>query len=151
MISKHTDTSLSRIINNNGVTYSSQANAFITQAYVSAANNAYFNAIRFAEGIIIKEDVGQGHTHTFLNGLRIYHTASQTLLADRAYHCCFYSEHLVKDETRLLLMEVLEKAVQSSGGSFNRHEAQRLINGVITEAFENNQLKAVARHNKLLL
>src|SRR5690606_24188636 len=90
--------SLSNIVSSTGVTYSAQANAFLTQAYVSAANNAYFNAIRFAEGIIIKEDVGQGHTHTFLNGLRIYHAASRTLLADRTYHCCFYSEHIVKEE-----------------------------------------------------
>lgn len=143
--------SLSKLVSNSGVTYSAQANAFLTQAYVSAANNAYFNAIRFAEGIIIKEDVGQGHTHTFLNGLRIYHAASHTLLADRSYHCCFYSTHIVKEESRQLLVEALEKAVKSTGASFNRAEAQQLINKVITEAFEKDQLKAAEQHSRQLL
>jgi len=143
--------SLSKLVSNTGVTYSAQANAFLTQAYVSAANNAYFNAIRFAEGIIIKEDVGQGHTHTFLNGLRIYHAASHTLLADRSYHCCFYSAHIVKEESRQLLIEALEKAVKSTGVSFNRAEAQQLINKVITGAFEKDQLKAAEQHSRQLL
>ena len=135
----------------NGVVFSPQANAFLTQAYLSAAGNAYFNAIRFAEGIIIKEDVGQGHTYTFLNGLRIYHAASKTLLADISYHCYIYSEHAVKEEIQLLLLDVLEKAVRNTGNSFDRSEAKRLINKVITEAFDKNQLSAANRQNLRLL
>lgn len=151
MESTPNNSGITQFFSASGVVFSSQANAFLTQAYLSAAGNAYFNAIRFAEGIIIKEDVGQGHTYTFLNGLRIYHAESKTLLADRAFHCYIYSEGAVKEEIQLLLMDVLEKAVRNSGNSFDKSEAKRIINKVITEAYEKNQLSAASRHNLKLL
>ena len=54
---------------NSNISYSSVANAFLSKGYTSTAGNTYFNSIRVAEGILIKEDVGQGYAHTFLNGI----------------------------------------------------------------------------------
>ena len=54
------------------VTYSTSLNVFSSNGYTSAAGNTYFNSFRFADGILIKEDVGEGYAHTFLNGIRIF-------------------------------------------------------------------------------
>jgi hypothetical protein len=58
----------------NRVSYSylNVANAFIGSGYISQAGNLYFNSLRLLDGIVIKEDVGQGYSRTFLNGLRIF-------------------------------------------------------------------------------
>jgi len=143
--------SLSGLISNTGVTYSAQSNAFLTRAYVSSANNAYFNAIRFADGIIIKEDVGQGHTHTFLNALRIYHIESKTLLADKSFHCCYYSKETVKVFSKAMLMDLLENAAQKSGQWFSRSEAEQIVERVLEKAFQSNQIEQAKAHSRIYL
>ena len=75
------------------VTYSASLNVFTGNGYTSAAGNNYFNAFRFAEGILIKEDVGVGYARTFLNGIRIFDLSSKTLLCERSYHCCYYDKN----------------------------------------------------------
>ena len=71
---------------NANLNYSEISNAFLTTGYTSMAGNTYFNSIRVAEGILIKEDVGEGWCKTFLNGIKIYSIKDKTLLADRSFH-----------------------------------------------------------------
>lgn len=131
--------------------FSDTANAFLSEGYVSAANNTYFNALRFAEGIIIKEDVGQGYAHTFLNGLRIYSLKDRVLLADRTYNCCYYSKQTVRNEVQDMLQKLLEQAAHRIENRINSHEVTKVITRILNEAFESNQMQLAQNQMKSLL
>jgi hypothetical protein len=120
--------------------FSESANAFLTNGYTSLAGNTYINVLRFAEGIIIKEDVGEGYAHTFLNGLRIYSIKDKALLADRTYHCYFYSKEKVQSEAKKILLELLEEAAKANGFEINRYEAGKAIEKHLDSAFTGDQL-----------
>jgi hypothetical protein len=132
------------------VSYSDKANAFLTNGYVSSAGNVYFNALRFAEGIVIKEDVGEGYKHRFLNGIRIYDVKSRELLADRTYHRFFYSKSDVKYEVKTILVALIQDAARSKGYSYSKHEVDRALDMVLDQAFSQNQLAVAERQTKYL-
>jgi len=123
------------------VQYSESTNAFLTSGYTSMAGNTYYNAIRIAEGILIKEDVGQGYIHTFLNAIRIYSLKDKTLLADRAFHNRIYSKCAVKREAVDMLMDVLREAAINEGLSFDELQARNTIENIIEKALNTNQLE----------
>lgn len=116
-------------------TYSEGINAFVGNGYTSSAGNHYFNAVRFAEGILIKEDIGVGYLHTFLNGIKIYSLKDKTLIVDQTYHCKFYSKEESKSQSRSLLLDQLEAAARQQHFSFNREEAKSLIHKIVEDAF----------------
>ena len=68
---------------NSNLSYSEVANAFLSTGYTSSAGNTYFNSIRVAEGILIKEDIGNGYKYAFLNGIKIYSIKDKTLIVDK--------------------------------------------------------------------
>lgn len=80
---------------NSNFNYSEAVNAFIGNGYTSMAGNTYLNEIRLIEGIIIKNDVGHGHTYTFLNGIKIFHIESKKLICERKYHNTQYGENYI--------------------------------------------------------
>ena len=131
--------------------YSELANAFLTNGYVSTAQNVYFNTIRFAEGIIIKEDIGQGYAHTFLNGIRIYSLKDKVLLADRAYHCNFYSKEVVKNEAKNMLCELVIEAANNAGHRVSRYEAEKVIEKVLDKSYKENQRTLAQKQLRLYL
>lgn len=133
------------------VNYSGNANAFLSNGYVSTANNVYFNAFRFAEGLLIKEDVGQGYARTFLNGLRIYSLKDKVLLADRSYHCCFYCKEKVLTEAQSMLLDLLKDAAIEHGMSLNINEAKSAIDKILSHAFKGNQLEIAQNETRRLL
>jgi hypothetical protein len=120
--------------------YSTTSNSFLSDGYSSQAGNTYFNAVRFAEGIIIKEDVGQGHTHTFLNALRIYSIKDRLLLADKSFNTCYYSKERVYHETKMLLINLINEAANNSGQRVNKHELESSIERILSNAFNGSQL-----------
>ncbi len=122
------------------VKFSEPANAFLTQGYTSLANNTYFCAVRFAEGIIIQDQVAQGHSRTFLNGLRIYSMKDKTLLADRSYHSVFYSKDKVYNEAKDMLMKLMQEASGSKGYTFDKQEAEQTISRIIKESVYGDQM-----------
>lgn len=133
------------------LSYSAKSNAFLSNGYVSAANNVYFNAIRFAEGIVIKEDVGEGYAHTFLNGIRIYALESRTLLADKAFHCAYYSKEKVLRESKEMLIELLNDAAERMGKRLNKYEVESMIDRILRNAFETNQIEMAQQQSRYLL
>lgn len=133
------------------LSYSTSANAFLSNGYVSAANNTYLNVIRFAEGIVIKEDVGEGYAHTFLNGIRIYALESRTLLADRSFHCYFYSKENVLKEAKAMLIELLNEAAEKVGKRLNRYEVESTIDKLLRNAFDKNQIEVAQNQSRYLL
>lgn len=121
--------------------YSKTANSFLSDGYSSRAGNTYFNAIRFAEGIIIKEDVGQGYLHTFLNAIRIYSIKDKVLLADKSFNTCYYSKERVFFETKKLLIDLMVETANSSGLRFNKEELESVIERLLSNAFNGDQLE----------
>jgi len=128
------------------VSYSPEVNAFLTNGYVSAANNVYFNAVRFAEGIIIKEDIGQGYARTFLNGIKIYSLKDRVLLADRRFDCYFYSKDAVMLQSKNMLLDLIERAADNQGLTIDCEQAELVITNMLRDCFERNQLEMA--HNQ---
>ena len=127
--------------------YSENANAIIANGYTSGAGNSYFNAVRFADGIVVKEDVGIGYKYSFLNALRIYSLEDQTLLAERGFHCHIYSKENVKDLARNMLMQLIKEAAESKNLQLNEKDAKAKIEEVVNNVFNNNQLSAFNKLN----
>ena len=134
-----------------GINYSEKANAFLSSGYTSAAGNTYFNALRFAEGIVIKEDVGIGYAYKFLNGLRIYSLKDKAMLADRTYHNRIYSKHTLKQQAVNMLLEVLHDAAKKEKMNLNESQATKEIEKIIDSALNGNQLDILNKQSQKYL
>jgi len=121
------------------VNFSQAVNAFISQGYTSMAGNTYFNAVRFAEGVVIKEDVGQGYCRSFLNGLRIYSLKDKTLLVDRKYNSFFYNKYAIKQEIEEMLFGLLKDAAEREGYLLDAVQARSIINRIADSAMNDDQ------------
>jgi len=124
---------------NSNVTYSKVANTFLTKGYTSATGNTYFNSIRMAEGILIKEDVGVGYARTFLNGIKIYSTKDKSLIADKTFHSVFYSALKVKNESKIMLIKILEEVAVKDGIYFDLTKAESIIDRLLNNAINTDQ------------
>lgn len=138
-------------LTNANISFSEVANAFLTSGYTSSAGNTYFNSIRIAEGILIKEDVGIGYARTFLNGLKIYSIKDKTLLADKTFHTVFYSPTMVKNQAKKMLLDVLETAAHNEGYEFDYVSAEILIDKILTDAMNSNQMEVLKQQTKKYL
>ena len=132
------------------VTYSASLNVFTGNGYTSAAGNNYFNAFRFADGIIIKEDVGIGYARTFLNGIRIFDISSKTLLCERSYHCCFYDKNYVKSESINMLRDLVINAAKSDNVCLQESDVQAHVTRIVNDAFITNQVDMMNKQLRLL-
>ena len=120
------------------ITYSSPMNAFVGQGYTSMAGNTYFNAVRFAEGILIKEDVANGYARTFLNGLKIYDLHTKKLLCEESFHCHYYSKDAVKSDVKRMLTNLILKAARQENRYLCEGEVRGRICQIIDRAFSTN-------------
>lgn len=130
--------------------YSQPMNAFVGNGYVSAMGNSYFNAVRFVEGLLIKEDVGEGYYYTFLNGLQIFDIRTHTLLAEKNYHCVYYAKDLVKRETAKLLEELILKEAQKQHRLLSEYDTKKAIAQIISKAFDKDQIQELSKHAKAI-
>ena len=87
------------------------------------AGNTYFNTLRLMDGILIKEDVGQGHTHSFVNGIMLYDT-SKNLLCEKSYHCRFYDKWFIKNEVKSMIKNLLIESCRKDNISINELSIQ---------------------------
>lgn len=103
--------------NANGVTYNDIAKMFITPAWCSIAGNAYQQGLRLSDKIAVTYNIGHGHTHTFLNGIRIfrYENGKTVLIGERYFDCCKWSDCRVNSETVNLLTDCLESQCKVLG------------------------------------
>ncbi len=136
---------------NANISYSEVANTFLTSGYTSSAGNTYFNSIRVAEGILIKEDVGVGYAHSFLNGLRIYSIKDQTLIADKSFHTVYYSVSRVKAESKMMLLDVLQTAATNEGYAFDYFQAEALVDKILNKAIHSNQVEVLRQQTQKYL
>jgi len=136
---------------NSGINYSEVANAFLSTGYTSAAGNTYFNSFRFAEGILIKEDAAQEYARSFLNGIKIYSVKDKILLAEKHFHCVFYSKGTVKHHAKKMLLSVLKDAAANDGYHFDQKKANQIIDKVLTQAMNEDQRKIMVQQTQKYL
>lgn len=131
--------------------YSESVNAFIGNGYTSMAGNTYLNEIRFMEGIVIKEDVGQGYARTFVNGIRLFDLQSKTLLCERNYHCTYYSQFYIKTEVKEMLTNLLNEAARKENINFNSSDIENHIEKLVEKAFCEDQRKMIINQSQKYL
>ncbi|WP_166386818.1 hypothetical protein [Polaribacter sp. 11A2H] len=136
---------------NSTISYSEVANAFLSSGYTSATGNTYFNSIRVAEGILIKEDIGVGYAHTFLNGIKIYSIKDKTLIADNTFHSVFYSALKVKMEAKKMLMKLLEYTAIQENTLFDYYAAEKIVEKVLNQAIDSDQRTMVINQTEKYL
>ncbi|MDD4107167.1 MAG: hypothetical protein PHH93_00425 [Prolixibacteraceae bacterium] len=137
-------------LQSNNIKFSAEANAFLGNAYTSMAGNHYFNAVRFGEGIIIKEDIGHGYKYTFLNGLRVYSIKEKKLIADASFHCQVYNKDLVRNKVTSMLIDKLNEAAEQQGFSFNDNDAKWIVKQIVEQAFVVDQRALAEKQLKRL-
>ncbi|MCS6968739.1 MAG: hypothetical protein RMJ44_08090 [Cytophagales bacterium] len=108
------------------LTLSSDGKKLLTEGYTSIAGNTYFNAISLTDDFVVKENVGVGWLHTFLNGLQIY-THDGKLVAERDFQCFIYSEERVLKEVTDMLTEAIVKAAQRQGIPLNQTQVRNEV------------------------
>lgn len=129
--------------NANGVTYNDIAKMFLTPAWCSAAGNAYQEGLRISNKIAVTYDIGHGHTHSFLNGIRIfrYEGGKPVLMGERAFSCYFWSDYGVNSETVNLLTDCLESQCKVLGlGTPNRDYVRQLAATFVGETVKGTAL-----------
>lgn len=136
---------------NSNFKYSQEANSFIGNAYTSLAGNTYFNGIRFIEGVLVKEDVGHGHTYTFLNGIKIYDLKTKTLLCEKNYHCTYYNKVFIIGEVESMLTDFLFESAQKEGIIINRIDLKNHIENIVARAFKTDQRSIISNKKKLYI
>lgn len=136
---------------NSNVSYSEVVNAFLSNGYTSSAGNTYFNSFRAAGGILIKEDIGQGYAHTFLNGIKIYAIKDKTLLVDKSFNNVRYNEIRVKIEAKKLLLKLLVDSLGSEWYNLNFNRAEEVIEDLLNQALNENQKDLMLKATKQYL
>ena len=132
------------------VTFSHNLNALVGAGYTSMAGNTYFNALRMAEGLLIKEDIGEGYAHTFLNGLHIYDIRTKTLICEKTFHCKLYSRIISKQCAVTMLTNMIEQTAAKDHKLLNRIEVQKTVSEIVNRAFFGNQIYEIQRTLKQL-
>lgn len=125
--------------------YSESTNAFIGNGYTSLAGNTYFKELRLIEGLLVKEDVGEGHLHTFINGIKIFDLKTKNLLCERSYHNQIYSLLFVKSEIKSLLYQLIYSADIIDGREFIESDIKINIDRVVNDAFKEDQRKILSQ------
>ncbi|MDP1621202.1 MAG: hypothetical protein Q8M08_02565 [Bacteroidales bacterium] len=131
------------------LTFNAGKNIFLTQGYTSQAGNTYYQGVRFSDRIIITQQLGQGYYYTFLNGIRIFgfNGKEVTLIAEKSFHCCVYSESYVKSESENLIKDFLKSQAAISGSMVDIQQLDTFAQSLVAETMKNqipyrNQLKA---------
>lgn len=131
------------------LTFNAGKNIFLTQGYTSMAGNTYYQGVRFSDRIIITQQLGQGYFYTFLNGIRIFgfNGKEATLIAEKSYHCCVYSDYNVKSESEKLIKEFLKSQAEISGSIVQENQLETFAQNLVEDTMKNqlpyrNQLNA---------
>jgi hypothetical protein len=112
--------------NGTRLSVSADGKKLLTEGYTSNAGNTYFAAISLTGDFVIKQDIGQGWWHTFLNGLQIYTTNNQ-LIAERHFHCQVYSDTFATEQAIDMLTEAIMDAAKRQKIQVNRAQIENEV------------------------
>ena len=99
-------------LSGSSLTYNPEKNVFLTLGYTSAAGNTYYGALRLSKRLAVYYNIGQGHTHTFLNGITLlcWDGPQARIIGQKFWGgdnwCCF-SERFAKEQSILMLKDFL--------------------------------------------
>jgi len=134
-------------LSNLSLSYSKTSNTHVTTAHTSEAGNSYFSSLRITDGILIKEDIGQGYKYGFLNGIKIYSKTAKKLIASRSFHKVIYSQEYMKSQVEIMLFEILKDESQRNGLYFNQFEAKKIVDRLLRIAFNEDQRSILNNHS----
>ncbi|MBR1807936.1 MAG: hypothetical protein IJ776_00915 [Paludibacteraceae bacterium] len=134
----------------NTITFSKSLNALVGVGYTSMAGNTYFNSLRMADGILIKEDIGQGYAHSFLNGLHIYDIRTKTLICEKLFSCHYYSRDTAKSDAIDMLTDMIGKAASKENIILNYNEMRSKVSDIVRRAFFADQMQEIQKTLKQL-
>lgn len=123
------------------VTFSEPLNALVGAGYTSMAGNTYFNSLRMSDGLLIKEDIGQGYAYSFLNGLHIYDLRTKTLICERWFHRNYYSRETAKQDAIEMLIDMLCQVANKENVLLNLQEVRQRVACIVNNAFFGDQMK----------
>lgn len=130
-------------LSNSSLTYSKSSNTHVTKAHTSEAGNSYFSSLRITDGILIKEDIGQGYKYGFLNEIRIYSKTVKKLISSRSFHKVIYSAEFMKSQVEIMLFEILKKESQQKGTYYDQFEAKKIVDRLLRIAFNEDQRRVL--------
>lgn len=99
-------------LSGSSLTYNPEKNVFLTLGYTSVAGNTYYGALRLSKRLAVYYNIGQGHTHTFLNGITLlcWDGPQARIIGQKFWGgdnwCCF-SERFAKEQSILMLKDFL--------------------------------------------
>ena len=99
-------------LSDSSLTYNPEKNVFLTLGYTSVAGNTYYGALRLSKRLAVYYNIGQGHTHTFLNGITLlcWDGPQARIIGQKFWGgdnwCCF-SERFAKEQSILMLKDFL--------------------------------------------
>ena len=131
--------------------YSENVNAFIGNAFTSYAGNTYMNEIRLMEGLLIKEDLGQGYAYLFLNGIRIFDIKTKQLICEKNFHNTNYNQNYIKSEVKTMLLEILVSAARKDQININVSDVKDHIDMLADKAFNTDQRQMLTQQSQKYL
>lgn len=121
------------------LTFNAGKNIFLSQGYTSMAGNTYYQGVRFSDRIIITQQLGQGYCYLFLNGIKIFgfNGKEATLIAQKSFNCCVYSESYVKSESENLIKEYLKSQAAITGSMVDNNQLETFSQSLVAETMKN--------------
>lgn len=106
------------------VTYNPEKNVYLTLGYQSAAGNTYYKAVRFSDRLAVHYDIGEGHYHTFLNGITLFAWDGTTavIIGKKTwggYDWRCFSERFAMEQTIQMLVNYLQGQAKAIGHCVN--------------------------------
>ena len=125
-------------LSGSSVTYNAEKNVFLTQAYTSLANNTYYKAIRVSNRLVVAYNIGEGHTHTFLNGITLFAWDGRKarIIAQRFWggsNWRIFTEQSAMAESIIMLKDFLATQAKLMGKLVGDRQLMEFSRAMITE------------------
>lgn len=126
------------------IQYSESQNIFMTNGYTSNAGNTYFKGLRLSDRIFIVLDIGIGYAYTFINGITVYANKNdeRIMVASRSYHNQCYSETIIKEDAKEIVLEKLKAEAETDGTIFIENEIVEFVDKLVEDTY-NNQIETI--------
>lgn len=128
-------------LSGNSLTYNAEKNVLLTLGYTSTAGNTYYKAIRLSNRLVVYYDLGQGHTHTFLNGITLFawNGDKANIIAKKSWggsNWMSFSERYAKEQSIQMLKEYLAGQAKLMGNVINDQTLLDFSRGMIEETHQ---------------
>ena len=125
-------------LSGSSLTYNADKDLFLTTAYTSCAGNTYYKAIRLSDRLAVFYDVGEGHTHNFLNGITLFAWNGQkaTIIAQKFWggaDYCFFNESFAREQSVQMLKNFLAAQAKMMGSNVGEQQLLAFSRQMINE------------------